>query len=403
MSDVMTIHTLGTFSARFGDAVISDNSPRSRKLWKIFKYLLTNRHKTVPTEALIDMLWPESDDLQNPVKSLHTLMSRLRKMISPNGEADQLIIYRQNGYRINMDAPISIDVTVFDNLIATAKAATDAGEKIRLLKEAVDLYAGDYLTELASETWVATVANYYKRQYLWAVSELMDLYERASSADDIISLCNIAIERDPYNESLYERLIQSLLINGEKAEAQKQYRQISSLMAKEFGVQPSEGLRALNQIIKDDSEGNPLDLNTIKDRLDGQDSKRGVYFCTSDMFRQIYQIDKRSDERINFPVFLALITIKAAKGKPFDDKSLKSAMRTLRQCFTRTLRNGEVVSQYSRSQYVMLLSAYAQKDVDAIFTRVRRMFASETAGAQCDVQTNVSLVGRGQDNVAGEK
>ena len=74
MQSALTVRTLGVFSVSVGEKAVSDNSVRSQKLWKVFKYLLTNRHKMTSVESLIDVLWPDEEP-DNPQKSLQTLLS----------------------------------------------------------------------------------------------------------------------------------------------------------------------------------------------------------------------------------------------------------------------------------------------------------------------------------------
>lgn len=391
MPDILTIRTLGSFSVQFGDEIISEGNMRSRKIWTIFKYIITNRHKLVTTEALIEALWPDRQP-EDPLKTLYTHMSRLRRILQTSGMDADYIIYRQNGYQWNLQAPICLDVADFESLLSKARGLPADEEKLPLLQKAVQLYAGDYLPESAYESWVLPVTNYYKRLYVQAVTELSDIYMSRAAQDDIITLCGRAIQLEPYEEPFYERLIQSLLINDERSQAQKLYRQIAELLYKEFGAQPSQELQLLHLEIQENA-GEQTDLGTIKHRLDEGDGHRGAYFCTSDMFKQIYQLDKRSEKRMNFPVFLGLITMTGADGAPLEAKAQRNAMRKLRQCLTRTLRQGDVVSQYSKGQYLVLLSARLSQDAEAALTRINRLFLAEDTGEQCRLEMNFSQAG----------
>jgi DNA-binding SARP family transcriptional activator len=391
MQDALTIRTLGVFSVSIGGKPLSDTSSRSQKLWKIFKYLLTNRHKMVSVETLIDILWPD-DEPDNPQKSLHTLMSRLRKQLNPDGEGDSYIVFQHGCYQWNPGLPINLDVAEFEKMITNSSETNDDGEKLDFLKKAVNMYRGDYLSEATYESWVLPVSNYYKRLYLRTVLELVEVYKRASAYDDIVQLCIKAIENEPYEENLYEYLIQALLINGEIAKAQRYYHHFSELMQKAFGAKPSEEFRALSQGMWE-NEGEVFDLFDIKRKLDGEPLRRGAFFCTTDTFNQIYQLDKRSDERMKFPVFLGLITVSGKAGASSEDKAVKSAALALRQCLMRTLRQGDVVSQYTKNQYLLLLSAYYQKDAESALNRVQRLFSDEADSASFELTINLSQIG----------
>jgi DNA-binding SARP family transcriptional activator len=397
MQDILTIHTLGMFSVTIGDVIISDSSARSQKVWKIFKYLITNRHKMVPVETLIKVIWPEEGP-DNPLKSLYTLIARLRRLLNDSGADGLYILFQHDSYQWNSKLPVFLDVAEFEQLISSARGTQEEQDKKDLLKKAVDMYIGDYLSESAYEAWAQPVTNYYKRLYLTAVIELANIYARSSAHDEIIWLCSRAIENEPYEESLYERLIQTLLISGKIAEAQKHYRYYADLMQKEFGAQPSEELRAL-YLEMQNTDGEELDLSSIQRRLDGGNTQSGVFFCTSDIFNQIYQLDRRADERMKFPVFLGLATIVFENDDTPGAKSLKNVMFMLRQCLMRTLRKGDIVSQYSKNQYLLMLSAYRPEDAQAAMTRVQRVFETErvqlkdSAGMTCKLEMTFSQIG----------
>ena len=390
MADVLTIRTLGVFSVSIGDTPISDNSTRSQKLWKVFKYILTNRHKMVSVETLIGVLWPEEEP-DNPQKSLHTLMSRLRKQLNPGGSHDSYILFQHGCYQWNPRLPIDLDVTEFENMITKAGESQDDAEKVVFLKRAVEMYLGGYLSEAIYEAWVLPSSNYYKRLYLRTVMDLAEVYKRLNEFDAIAQLCIKAIDNEPYEESLYEYLIQALLINGEITKAKEQYRQFSELMEKAFGAKPSEEFRSLSQGMWE-AEGVESNLFDIKRRLDGETMQRGAFFCTTDTFNQIYQLDKRSDERMKFPVFLGLITL-AYKDQTPEERVIKSSVLALRQCLMRTLRAGDIVSQYSKNQFILLLSAYMTKDAEAALVRVRRLFSQEPEGSRFELRVNLSQIG----------
>jgi len=392
MENILTVRTLGVFSVSVGDKPVSDSSPRSQKLWKVFKYLLTNRHKMVTVESLIEILWPD-DEPGNPQKSLHTLVSRLRKQISAGGLAgDPCILFQHGCYQLNPKLPIYLDVAEFERMITKASESADNREKAEELRKAVEIYWGGYLAESTYEAWVLPVNNYYKRLYIRTVLDLADIYRDSSAYEDVVRLCTKAIENEPYEESLYEALIQALLINGETAEAQKHYRHFTELMHKAFGAMPSEEFRSLGQAMWD-AEGSDSDLFDIKRRLDGDMTRKGVFFCTTDTFNQIYQLDKRSDERMKFPVFLGLLTLVAKDKAATGNKEMKGAALALRQSLVRTLRNGDVVSQYNKNQYLLLLSAYAQPDAETAMKRVQRMFEFSAESAAFDLRINLSQIG----------
>jgi len=388
MPDILTVKTLGNFSVGFGDKAISDSSTRSHKLWKVFKYLITNRHKMVTVESLIEMLWPDQGP-ENPEKSLYTLISRLRKLINCSAE-NRCIIFSHDCYRWKPDRHVNLDVADFERLVKLAEVERDEKEKMRLLEQAADIYTGDYLSESAYEIWVMPVNGYYKRIYMNSVIGLADIYWQFDMMEEIIHLCGKAVENEPFDEKLHEMAIQAQFVSGNINEATYHFRNFTNLVKKEFGVEPSqEFLLACKSILYTD--GKQSSLASIKRKLDGESVRSGAYFCTADIFNQMYAFDRRSDERIKFPVFLGLITLES-DVKDNDDKSIKTAMVTLKECLVSTLRTGDIISQYSKNQFLLMLSARMIEDAKAAMVRVKRIF-EEKGGSSASVSIHLSQVG----------
>ena len=393
MSDVLAVRTLGNFSVSIGDVVVSDSSARSHKVWKIFKYLITNRHKKVTVEALIDVLWPDGEP-DNPQKSLYTLMSRLRKLLNSGGGSDKAyILFQHDCYQWNPGLSTSLDVADFERLVKLAESTHTDQEKLPLLKEAVNIYTGDYMAESAFEMWVMPVTNYYKRLYLRSVNELADIYTRLGSQDEIIQLCNKAIENEPFEENLHERVIQANFINGEITAARQHYRRFTESVKKEFGAEPSEEFRASCQGML--SVGSKqLNLASIKRKLEGESGRNGAFFCTADVFNQIYMLDKRADERMKFPIFLALITLDVDADDSSESRFLRNAMLILRQSLMNTLRSSDIVSQYSKNQFLLMLSAWLTEEAKTAMSRVKHSFEESYSETTCSIKIHLSQMGK---------
>ena len=399
IEDILTIHTLGKFSVNIGDTVISDNSSRSNKAWRMFKYLLTYRHKMAPVETLIEVLWPE-DEPEHPQKSLYTLVSRLRKMLNAGtvgGTEQQYILFVHDSYQWNPDIPIYLDAAEFEETLKSAREAGSDEEKLHLLKKATDIYKGKYLAEVAYDMWAMPVTNHFNRSYIRAVEELSDIYLHRGMHDENTELCNKAISIDPFEESVHERLIHAMCAVGDISEAQRHYKRFLKMIEAELGALPSEEFQISCKnlwTVPDES----LSLDDIKNKLDAEPTRAGAYFCSADTFNQIYQFDSRADERMKFPVFLALITIEDedegdGKGDNKAADSTKQQMFALRQCLMTNLRRGDIISHYSKNQYLLMLTARLPNEAEAALNRVIRLFNIKYARTPCRIQYKLKPIG----------
>ena len=379
---VLTVLTLGDFAVHSGDEVLSIASPRAQNLWKLFKYILTNRDHPISTDRLIEVLWPDGD-CENPIKALYSLMYRLRSLLN-SGEAPRqdYILFRHNSYMWNKDAPCRIDVEDFDRYASqAAEVGRDRISRIACYQKALALYQGDYLSESAMEDWVLPWANYYKRVYSSCVNALVKLLMDDGEYASAVQVCEQAIERDPYEEILHEMLINCLIHMGQLTQAMTHYNYICNLLSKELGVQPSERLQKLYKSIHQSAQDVQHDLQAIKLSMQEEPiSNHGAFFCDIEVFRQLYKIESRFTELSGQAAYVAVITIATPAHMPLDSRTLHEAMALLRQVTADSLRRGDVVSQYSQSQLVLLMTALTREDCELSLSRIQRNFNYEYQG-----------------------
>ena len=119
---ILTVQTLGKFSLSADSVQIDDSENRSRKVWLLLAYLVYHRHRSIPQEELIELLWGEESNSANPLGALKTTLHRARSaldQLSPSAGHD-LIIRKNGGYAWNTDIPIRLDIESFDSFVQRA-------------------------------------------------------------------------------------------------------------------------------------------------------------------------------------------------------------------------------------------------------------------------------------------
>ena len=389
----LKINTFASFSVTYGDVIISNNSSRSQQVWKLFKYIIANHKKMIPTDTLIDVLWPDGDCV-NPIKSLYSLIFRLRSLLASGNSDAEYILFQHNCYIWNRETECEIDIDMFETLCLSAAAAREKGELAQaavLYKQAVELYKGDFLAESMYDEWVLPLSNYYKRRFITAVLELIQLYQARGDSDEIISLCSSAIEKEKYEESIHEYLIEALINKGQLNQAIEHYNFITNLLYKELGIQASKKLQALYKLIYDKQITNAqFDLVTVKNSMQEIKKNDGAFFCNLEFFKAIFQLDMRTVDRIGYPIYLGLVTVLSDEYTIPEDNVLSKAMEMLKNTTISTLRRGDVVAQYSKSQFVILLSALKFEDGEMVMSRISKTFMKENRIPRISVKTNIS-------------
>lgn len=375
-NQTVKVTTLGRFSVCIGDNVISDSSAKSQRVWKLFKYLITNSGKSIPTDRLIDILWQDGDGADNPTKALYSLMHRLRSFVSDAmPQASDFILFNHGSYICKTDGYCDIDCYNFERLSTKSLVHSTSGEQQeQFLKEAVNLYGGDYLGEIAYEEWVVPVAAYYSRIYVNSVNNLCQIYLSSQRYEEIVSLCERAISINNLEESFHQQLIRAYINMGRLVSASSHYEYVCKMLNKELGVEPSVELQALNREIHRAGQNAVGNITDIKNSLKEAGNINGTFYCDFQTFRHLYQLEMRERTRTGKSVFLVLITASFENIQNASSSLIAQAMRSLKTACNQSLRKGDVISQFSSAQLICLLSSMAYEDGQTILERIRRNF-----------------------------
>ena len=398
MSELI-IRTFGGFDVFYSGRSISEIPNRSTKMWTALKYLIAHYKRQVSAEELIEMLWPEGD-CSDPMTSLKSLIYRLRKTLSVGLGDIIYITFSQGSYQWNPNVMCHIDAADFEELLdAASDIQKSAEERIDYYNKTISLYRGAFLDGENAKLWLVNFRNYYRRLYLSAVEELVDIYERQSEFEKCVSVYNDAIKVEPYEESLYTRLIRVLINIGDYASAREEYRNIEKLLMKEFDSRPSEELRSLWPEISR-TTGNrrsSFDITDLKKSLDQDIVQHSAIFCGIETFKRIYNYDKYLDERITFPVFLGSVSLnlEANEQEEVGDR-MQTAMTALRRIMLRTLRQSDIICQNSESSFLLMLTVPDEDQKMAPLSRIRRLFEKSSDSRGFIMNTQIVRIGESE-------
>ena len=374
----LTIKTLGSFSVCVDGKPLSYDSPRAGLMWKLFKFIVTNRSGPVPTEKIIDVLWPDDEECDNPLKALYTLMYRLRGELNRHySQKQEFILFQQNTYLWNRNAPYTLDVEDFERLCRQAAETTDEQQQLELYTQAFDIYGGDYLAESISESWVLPQATYLKRLYTQSVRRICAIYNEKNDYEAVVRVCERAIELDPLEDSHHVLLIEALIAQKQLSQALAHYDYISVLLYNELGIQPSEQLQELYKKIHQSTEDAQYDLPTIMQQLAEPDASPGAFLCDLEVFHKIYQLETRAIERSGQSTYLACLMLTTPLHKIPSAKQLSQAISLLKKTVLYSLRRGDVVTQYSKSQLLLLLPGNSYENCEKVIKRLKNSFHTQ--------------------------
>ena len=144
------VYTLGRFDViKDGNSLVMSSSG-SKKLWELYKFMLTHRDRSFTPETLMDQLWV-SESYSDPRSTLRRQMHRLRQsLLEEDAKENFNTIHFTNGYyKWNELLEYEIDVDLFESLIRQGDVCTVTAPQNALgyYLEALSYYYGDYLPD----------------------------------------------------------------------------------------------------------------------------------------------------------------------------------------------------------------------------------------------------------------
>jgi DNA-binding SARP family transcriptional activator/predicted RNA-binding Zn ribbon-like protein len=239
----MDFRLLGPFEARVGGRSIPVGTRRQERL--LLAALLLDADRLVPVDRLIDLLWSDDDPPRSARAAIHTYMARLRQTLTAYGVA---ITTRHDGYRLEADGH-TIDVTRFADLAKRAGAAVDPGERVRLFEQALGLWHGPLLADLADERLRHRLGAPLLELRLTSVETWADA--RLAMGDHHLVLTELAglVDEHPTRERLVGSLMTALFRAGRASDALEQYQKIRKNLVTSLGVEPGPQLQDLHRRI----------------------------------------------------------------------------------------------------------------------------------------------------------
>lgn len=377
-NNVIHIQTLGQFSVSIGENSINNSANQAKKPWSILEYLITFRNRDITANELIELIWSD-DQSSNPSGALKTLVFRSRKLLEPLGvPPHDLIIQRRGSYAWNPKYQTIVDADEFEKLChLAAMEGVNKEQQLLLYRQAIELYQGDFLPKSSWEPWVVSISARYHSLYLQAVHKSIELLALADDWEEITRLCEKSIQIEPFDEDLHYSLIYALHNSGKHNLALDHYNRTIDLFYNEFSLTPSERLKDLYKIIRDEKHGITTDLSSIQESMQEHQRADGAYYCEYSVFKDIYQLEQRAIERTGDSIYLCLLTVRTSSGELPKTAVMVRAMESLGKAISGSLRRGDVYARYSIAQYIILLPTTSYENGCNVMKRITMSFKKE--------------------------
>lgn len=375
----LQVQMLGDFTISAGEAQISDRDNRSRKVWMLMAYLIYHRRRVVSQDELMNLLWGEDDQGVNPTGALKTMFYRARTTLDslwPNA-GHELILRKSGGYTWNDQIPLELDVEVFEK-----KSKAKAGQS----DEALELYRGDFLSNMSSDTWVIPISAYYHNCYMQMLLQVLPEMMEQGRYNTVADLCRTASVLEPYHEQVHQYLMDALLRLGDQKGAANIYKKYSERLFANFGVLPEEKIRQLYYEAVKTINDHAISIEVLQDQLREDSDRKGALICEYDFFRVLYRSIARDMARSGIAAHIVLLTVTGPRGSELSQRKLKGAMDNLEDQVRISLRRGDAAAKCSASQYVLMLPRANYENSCMVCDRIIRAYYRQHPHSDADIQ-----------------
>lgn len=406
MASALYVTFLGKFTICYptsqGPGILTGRSGSSGRLWSFLQYLCAFHNRAVTQEEIFDILWNDLDST-NPAGSVKTPLYRSRQLLEKIGVPDGKSALRfQHGiYTWDPALEIWTDIDEFDRLCAVFDREQTSDGGLDAARLALALYQGDFLPGAAGSPWALTPRTYYHTKYLRLSCGLASALRERGRIEEAIDVCRTATALDPYDESCHLMMMRLIRASGAKQRAVQYYNEVSNLMMGQLGVTPSEELTALYRELVNDGAGDTpeMDLRTILSRLQEKEREPGAFFCEYSVFQEIYSLLIRSAARSGQVVELALITLLDLDGGQLPPTRRAAAMDRMQQTVRSCCRVGDVLTQMSPCQCLLLLPSASYESASMVVKRILNEYRSGMLGKTTAVECGmISALNRGDSH-----
>ncbi|MBN1261787.1 MAG: winged helix-turn-helix domain-containing protein [Anaerolineae bacterium] len=251
----------------------------------LLAYLLLEAPAWCNRETLADLFWPE----QLAARGLHSLrqaLSRLRHALQQPGDPPFLEIERERIRCLPAD-DLYLDVWDFTQritqitnwppfngktLMQSPNPAFVSDFVLTALREAVEVYRGDFLSNLRHdslpfEDWIRLQRERYHRQALEALYVLAAVYEAQGNYAQACLYARRQIIMESWREEAHQQLMRALAFSGQRSAALEQYQRCREILKTELGVEPAASATTLYERIRQGRRPPPTPYGAVPHNL----------------------------------------------------------------------------------------------------------------------------------------
>ena len=240
------IEALGSFRLSRSGTGACPNARRAGRPLDLLKVLVANGGEAVKMERAAEALWPHVDN-DYAIRSLTTTLHRLRKELGD----DHAILVQAGELSLNREL-FWLDTWAFDLASETAQVLAAACRTfegvptvINAARAALRCCRGTLLADDLQTAWTIAPRERFRARLLRLLTTVAAVLEKHGHIEELLELYRHALESDSLNETLYRRLMMSLINAARPHEAGETYQRCRAVLRAEQHVEPSAATQEL--------------------------------------------------------------------------------------------------------------------------------------------------------------
>lgn len=391
---MLKVKMFGELSIENEHYVYGSSSSKSIQMTNLITYLIANKDTEITTDKLIEVLWPEDEEINNPQGALRNLIYRARHELNkffPDEKKD-CILFSRNSYAWNRALECSTDIECFEQCHSMSQKEPDEHRQYYLYSEMFNVYQGNFLPAQLRDEWVMFRSIYYQNIYIKTVLSMCVYLKTYSRYTEIIEICEKANQYDLMNESIYEETLRAYLSLGNPHKALEYYNYVVNLFVNKYGIDIAQALEDIYVEIVRSIRGAQISIQDLEHNLKERDEDKNSFFCNFDIFKNIYQINLRSAKRTKNIRYLALMTLIDEDAEGVMTAEVNEEMQILREIVTHYLRRNDVFTQSSYSQYSLIITVTSDVGKDIVISRIQERYNSEKLSGHIYLDLAIKLI-----------
>lgn len=214
-----------------------------RKPKQLIKLLALQPNHTLHREQIIELLWRDQET-DAAINNLHKCVHAARRSLEPDlisGNDSRFILTKEGQIILTAPDEVRVDVTEFEELAAAA--LKDCEEK--LCEAALKLYAGELLPEDLYEDWASERRESLHLSHRRLLEKLGAIYENSGRFERSAEIFQKLVQADELDEAARRNLMRVYTLQGNRAQAVRQFEICRQLLKKELGIEPEAETRTL--------------------------------------------------------------------------------------------------------------------------------------------------------------